>query len=270
MTAARTVGVLSCMLLSTYAGRVTAAPPWVDRPMTLPRLGLALDAGLGVAHVLQPSDAGQTGAGLNLEAAFGITRNLEIGLRTGARFGGDGEVTRADAYGRLFDTETYGTGTDAFANPEFHVRGRLAHLHVVEVGLEGRAYVPFEANTDFGAMFGVPVAFHFGGVVRLDTGVFVPVIFSQPAQASMSVPARIWFQPTPRFWLGPITAVRFHDVPPPYLRREDASLLVGFGVGYSFGRFADFKADLIFPRVNDDRAPTRDFGIGVGIGLNFD
>ena len=101
-----------------------AAPEWVNRGITLPRFGLSFDAGLGVAHAAPFN--GITGAGLNLEGAFGITSDLEIGLRTGVRFSDDSKATRADEYGRLFDTETEtdATGADVFANPEFHIRGR--------------------------------------------------------------------------------------------------------------------------------------------------
>jgi hypothetical protein len=42
--------------------------------------------------------------------------------------------------------------------------------------------------------------------------------------------------------------------------------LFGFGLGVALSRFADLKADFLFPRVNGGP----DFGAGVGIGLHFD
>ena len=86
----------------------------------------------------------------------------------------------------------------------------------------------------------------------------------------MSLPGRLWIQATRRFWLGPIAAVRFHNPPPPPAPgRDDAQILLGAGFGYSFGRFADLKADFLFPNVGG-AAPGQNFGIGVGLGLTFD
>jgi hypothetical protein len=272
MKVGRAVGLASFLGALALASPAEAAPPWVDRGITLPRFGLSLDAGLGIAHFSVPDPAAHspTGAGLNLEGAFGITSNLEIGLRTGVRLGDDAKFLQADRYGRLFDTETYGTGVDTFANPEFHIRGRLINVHILELGLEGRAYLPFETGTRFGVMFGVPVALHFGGTVRLDTGVYVPVIFYNNTATVVSIPGRLWIQATDRFWLGPITAIHIYSGPPlvPF-SRNDADVLIGFGLGYQISRFADFKTQLIFPRINGDAA-ARLFGFGVGIGLNFD
>ncbi len=260
---------------AAVAPSAEAAPEWVDRGITLPRFGLAFDAGLGIAHDSGPLGGNSyTGPGLNLEGAFGITSDLTIGLRTGVRFGDDAKILRADQYGRLYDTETYGTGVDTFANPEFRIRGRILNLHVFELGLEGRAYLPFENGTYFGMMFGVPVAFHLGGVLRIDTGVYVPVVFfPRDTFTVVSIPGQFWFQVTDRLWLGPMTGVRVHNhrlfIPPDNGPDNDTDFLLGFGLGYQISRFADFKTDFIFPRINGPGG-ARTFGTGVGLGLNFD
>src|SRR5438105_675603 len=147
MRRAATANVLSAGIafaVAVGARTADAAEPWVDRPLTLPRLNVAFDTGLGIAHVKAPG--GITGAGLNLEVALGLTSRLEIGFRTGGRFGNEGKVTQADAYGRTFDTETYGTGVDAFANPEGRITWSMLAVSVVDIGLEGRAYLPFETG----------------------------------------------------------------------------------------------------------------------------
>ena len=109
-------GPLVALATLTFAGTLSAAPAWVDRSLTLPRLVFAGDAGFGIAHQrVVRQDV--TGAGLNLEAALGITDAFEIGFRTGVRFGPDGKAVRADSFGRTLFTETYGTNNSAVAAP---------------------------------------------------------------------------------------------------------------------------------------------------------
>lgn len=111
-TARHAIGALLALAALALARPASAAPRWVDRSLTLPRLVFAGDAGFGVAHQrFVRSDT--TGAGLNLEAALGITDAFEIGFRTGVRFGPDGKAVTADSFGRTLFTETYGTDQDA-------------------------------------------------------------------------------------------------------------------------------------------------------------
>src|SRR5690348_8459560 len=95
----------------TVTGSASAAERWVDRPLTLHRLVFAGDVGLGVGHraFRQPGAPSYTGPGMNLEGAIGITERVELGLRTGIRFGDDGRVVQADSYARTLWTETWGT-----------------------------------------------------------------------------------------------------------------------------------------------------------------
>src|SRR4051812_22505772 len=206
-----------------------AAPEWVDRQLTIPRLVFAGDAGFGIAHT---RFIGQdtTGAGLNLEAGFGITDSVDIGLRTGIRFGPDGKQLSADSFGRTLFTETYGTNGDAVANPELRVRWAAYSGRVVEVGLDGRFYMPVEAGSRAGLMFGVPLAFHVASFMRIDTGLYVPVIFTDSIGTVISVPGYFWFQVSDRFWLGPMVGIRHVDPGGPNNSRND--ILLGFGFGY--------------------------------------
>src|SRR5262249_48294754 len=162
-------------------GAARAAPPWVDRSITLPHRDWAFDFGLGVGHAPRSS----LGPGFNLEAAVGVARHLQLGLRTGFRFGPEARAAQADIYGRTFDTETYGTGVDVVANPEFYIRWGIIEGDVVELGLEGRVMSPFSEG--LGLMFGMPLVFHFGRAARLDTGVYVLILFYDPTIALVSI-----------------------------------------------------------------------------------
>jgi hypothetical protein len=272
MKARARTGVASALALFAFffAAPAFAGPEWVDRGLTMRQPGVSFDVGVGVAHTSGPG--GDTGVGMNLEAALGILDNLEIGLRTGIRMGDGAKATQADEQGRLFDLETYGTGGDVFANPELRLLGRVLDLSVVELGLEGRVYMPFEAGTRFSFMLGAPVRLHFGRVVRIDMGVYVPVIFNAggPADAvSVNLPFEAWFQVTRSFFLGPLAEIRLNADQDPALGIDHgAGLLLGFGLGYQISRFADFKAAFDFPRVNGNPGP--DFGAGAGLGLHFD
>jgi hypothetical protein len=239
-----------------------AAPAWIDRAITLPRHDWAFDFGLGVGH----SRAGDTtGLGMNIEGAVGVTQHLEIGLRTGVRFGNDGRATHADEYGRLFDRQTFGTNWDTMANPEFRLRGGVVEGEVAEVALEGRVVLPFEDGSRVGMMFGIPLAFHFGGPVRLDTGVYLPVVFHDPVLYAVSVPVDVWIQATRQLWLGPMTGVHFYHQG----GNEHTDVALGFGLGYSISRALDLKTMFLMPGINQTEG-ARNFGLGVGLQVRIE
>jgi hypothetical protein len=241
-------------VLSLGAPDAGAAAPWVERSITLPRHDWAFNFGLGIAHV-----PGSLAPGLNIEAAAGVTSALQIGLRTGLRFDVPARAAVADVYGRLFDTETYGTGDEVVANPEFYLRGALINGAVVELGLEARAEAPFSRG--LGLMVGIPLAFHFGRAARLDTGVYVPILFYNPTRSLVSFPFHLWFQTSDRLWLGPLVGVRVESDAP---HRTEVPL--GFGLGYSVTRSLDFKGWLLFQDVaNRGDPPPWGFGGGIEV-----
>jgi hypothetical protein len=239
-----------------------AAPPWVDRNLTLPSGDWAFDFGLGVGHVDAPPDS-PTGVGINLEAAVAPIRGLELGFRTGLRMGDDARDTHADEYGRLFDRQTFDTGNGTFANPEVRVTGSVLRGPIVELGLEGRVFLPVNTGTDFGVMFGVPLLFHLGSRARIDTGVYVPVLFTTPVDTYFSAPIDVWFQVTPRLWLGPESGIVFHSV------NNHVSVPLGFGLGYQITHALDLKTQILFPAINDNQG-AQSFGLGVGIQVRVD
>lgn len=240
-----------------------AAPAWVDRSLTLPRHDFAFDGGIGLGHGRFPD---RTGPGMNLEGAFAITDSVEIGVRTGLRFGNDARGIGADAYGRTLWTETYGTRFDTVANPEGRVRWAFYSGRVVEVGIDGRVYLPIETGSRIGGMFGMPFAFHLGSSVRIDLGVYVPVVFYDNTFAAITVPAYFWFQVSQKVWLGPMTSLRFID---PGGGASYTDLLLGFGLGIQVASAVDLKTMILFPRINQDEG-ARTFGAGFGVQIRIE
>jgi hypothetical protein len=253
--------VATVPLAATSARSAHAAPPWVDRNLTLPASDWAFDFGLGLAHV--PDEVTM---GANAEMAVGVTSHLELGFRTALRFGdAPDRGVEADKYGRLFDRQTFDTGADVLANPEFRVRGALVRESVFELALEGRLVLPFEAGTAAGVLFGVPMEFHLGSIVRLDMGAYMPVIFYNPnAEVDLRLPVDVWIQATDRLWLGPMTGLEFDRINRP---NGTVDLSLGFGLGYQFTHALDLKTMFLFPAINQESG---DFGIGVGIQVRID
>jgi hypothetical protein len=244
-----------------------AAPPWVDRHLTLPAGDWAFDAGLGVGHVRFDPQGDDTAAGVNAEMAVGVTSRVELGVRTGIRFGdGLDRSIHADQFGRLFDRQTpFDVGSEVLANPELRVRGAPVRGRVVELALEGRIVLPFENGTNAGLLFGLPLSFHLGDRVRLDTGAYLPVVFQHPTTLfALSFPLDVWIQASPRFWLGPMTGVVFQQ---PGDVGSQANVSLGFGFGYQITHYLDFKTMVLFPTLNSD---SRFFGVGAGVEIRIE
>ena len=259
-----------------------AAPPWVDRHLTLPAGDWAFDAAAGVAHWRPDPARDDTQPGINLEMAVGVTDRVQLWVRTGMRFGNDFDRSvRADEFARLFDRQTLtldsrAVGTEVFADPEVGVRGALVRHRVFELGLEGRVVLPFAFGTDAGLLFGVPMAFHFGDRVRMDVGVYVPIVFlpgapPPPAPApgpspyfGISLPLDVWIQASPRVWLGPMTGLFVRQ---PGDAASQTFVSFGFGFGYQITHYLDFKAMLLFPTINTDSSF---FGGGAGIQIRIE
>ncbi|MCU0682149.1 MAG: hypothetical protein MUF34_07830 [Polyangiaceae bacterium] len=257
--------LLAAACTFSFAPAARAAPPWVDRHLVLPRHDFAFDVGLGVGHV-DFFDDDRTGVGLNLEGAVGITEHLELGFRTGARFGDEGRLTRADEYARLWDTDTYNVGNDTFANPEARLRYGFLRGDVVELGLEARFYLPITNGSEFGFAPGLPVMVHFGDVARLDTGVLVPIVFTNDTTTIVSFPARLWFQASQRLWLGPISGVRIVNGPG---GGSDTQVPLGFGLGYQISSAVDLKTQFLFADVEGGE-PTNAFGASFGLQFRIE
>jgi hypothetical protein len=263
------LGLALALALAAGAPRVAhAAPEWVFRGLTLPRGDVALDLGLGLGH--QPIDADRSisGFGMNLELAVGVSPELELGLRTGVRFSADGESTRADRYARPFETEAPGppspTGFESVANPELSMRWAVAQGSIVKLGLEARAFLPIERNTHFGVMFGLPLRLRVGAL-RIDTGIYVPLIFDDPTASAISFPFHFWIQASRTLWLGPLLGVRIVNGPGP----SHNEYPLGFGLGVALARAIDLRTWILFPDIDGDAA-ARTFGAGVALQIRFE
>lgn len=259
------VGLAAVLSTFVFADRrAHAAAPFVYRSLTLPRGTVALDLGLGFGRAPIDANRSYSGFGMNLEIAGGITHDLELGVRTGVRFDYDGEATRADNYGRTFDTETYGTGHDRMANPELRLRWLVARGSVAQLGLEGRAYLPFESNTYFGVMFGLPLTLRLASV-RFDTGLYVPIIFTEPQTTTIvSIPLHIWIQATSRFWLGPLLGLKIINQ-----GGSHTEYPFGFGLGTMLSSAIDLRGWFLFPHINGNQA-ARTFGAGIALQIRFE
>jgi hypothetical protein len=236
---------------------------FVHRDQVLPGGVWAIDFGLGIGHVDPPGPVGPfTGLGFNLEIKGGLTSRLQLGVRTGIRVGDDGKITQADRYGRTFETETYGTGAETLANPEISLRLMVLHSSSAELGVEGRLYIPIEAGTDTGVMLAVPLAFHFSPTVRLDTGIFVPIIFSDPTRSVISFPFHLWLQASDQVAVGPITGIQVHN--------PGGSITVPLGLGLNYGATstADLRFWFLFPNIKGD-GQARNYGAGIGVEARF-
>ena len=234
---------LAMALWLTAGSRAQAAPEWIFRRLTLPRGDVALDLGLGLGH----DNRSTTGFGMNLEIAFGVTHDVELGLRTGTRIGGD-----------------------AVANPELRMTWAVAQGSMVHLGLEGRVYLPIERGTRVGVMFAVPLRLRLGAV-RVDTGVYVPILFYDPTRTTISFPFHIWLQASRTLWLGPLLGVKFVDrngsAGTPRERHTEYPL--GFGLGTALANAIDLRTWFLFPDISQNEA-ARTFGAGLALQIRFE
>jgi hypothetical protein len=247
--------------LFAAASPARAARPFVSRDLVLSHSDVAFDIGLGIGHYDPAPGASGTGFGMNLALSFGLGGNVEIGARTGFRLDTPGQITQADSYGRTYDTETFGVGHDRVANPEIHIRWGLARGPSAELGFELRAIMPIEDGTRFGMVLGLPVALRTG-VLRLDTGIHLPIIFYGQILSAISVPAHLWIQASPTFWLGPLFEIRvYHQNGHSWNQYP-----VGFGIGSALAPNLDLRAWFLFPDVNSNA----NYGGGIAFQIRFD
>jgi hypothetical protein len=259
-------GTICAAVIAGAASRAEAAEPWIQRGLVLPRGHVALDVGIGYGGWRSEiDDSVARGWALNVEAAAGLPGRLEIGVRTGIRLDEGSKVGRSDRFARPFDTETWGTrSADVVANPEVRLRWSITRTPRAEYGLEGRAFIPTEPGMRFGFMLALPMAFRNDGV-RFDTGLFVPVLFTESTSSSgeervrvriaFSVPMHLWFQASRFFWLGPVSGLFYTG---------QMSTPIGFGAGAAVWRTIDLRAWIWMPAPQEEP----DYW-GVGGGLQF-
>jgi hypothetical protein len=248
----------SAALISTISFvRPASAHSWGSRSLTLPGSTFELGLGLGIGHL---DRADYTGAGINLELGYGLTSGLELRFRTGLRLGENGRVTDADAFGRPFYTETYFLGNDTIANPQLGLRFSLLRGGSLDLGLDAHVILPLDG--DFGLLLGVPMALRLGDRLRVDTGLFLPILLADPGtRVDISIPFHIWIKLNPSTVLGPITGVYFYDGGG---RRVPFGIAAGTSIAYD----AEVRFWLLFPDIRDGEQ-RKNFGLGVGLYVMF-
>jgi hypothetical protein len=228
------------------------------RPLVLPGGVFELDLGLGLGHLDAP-DA--TGLGLNLELGYGFGSGVELRFRTGLRLGNDGRITQADEYGRMFETETFGTGIDEVANPEIGLRWLLARGSAAGLALDTRLYLPVEDGTELGVLLGLPVHFYLGNSARIATGVNAVLLFYDDTYTIISIPLHLWFRLSGATSLGLLTGVRFPE-------NRDEEVPLGVGLATALTGSTDLRFWLLFPDVTGNRS-ARNLGAGIGLAFLF-
>jgi hypothetical protein len=267
----------------TFARGARGDEPFVDRALTLPPLHFSADAGLGFGQGPSGIPSGLTGPapapsetpvklgwGSNLEAAVGLPFLGEVGVRIGVRFGDDGINAGwrvgADHFARLFDPILEEAGTETVTNPEIRLRGTWLNLKIVELGFETRFIVPTADGSDFELVTGVPLRIHIPTLARIDTGVWVPIVFNSDTSYSIDIPAQLFFQAGQAFF-GPMTGVRFNH-PGGDLGDSTTDIPAGIGGGYTLGGVLDLKVQVRTERINDV-SWTKYIGGGLGVGLRL-
>ena len=169
-------------------------------------------------------------------------------------------MTDADYFGRPFETETYNLGGDTIANPQIGLRFLLADTQTLQLAFDAHVIVPLSGV--LGMLVGVPMAINLGNRLRLDTGLLLPIRFTEPeTQVDISIPLHLWIKVNPNTFIGPITGVYFHD-------GGGRRVPFGFGVGTSISYDAEVRFWLLFPDVRDD-GQRQNFGLGVGLYVLF-
>jgi hypothetical protein len=245
---------------------------FTDAPLTLKPLHFAADAGIAFGTYQDGAGNGHVGWGSNFEAAIGLPFLGEFGARLAQRFGNDGILvgsnaigpSGADHFARLFDPVVSEPGTADFANPEFHLRGSMVDEDVFQLGLETRLTVPTSNNSYWAFTPGLPMRIHMPGFMRIDVGLWLPVVFTPNNYVYiLDIPAQAFFQIGDAF-VGPESGVRINNIGS---SPTTVDVPVGVGGGYTFGGIFDVKAQLRTERINSSGWATQAFGGGIGVGL---
>ncbi|HEY0714937.1 MAG TPA: hypothetical protein VGF45_19815, partial [Polyangia bacterium] len=225
--------------------------------MNLRRDTFELGLGLGFGH---RDVSGYDGLGVNLELGYGLTSAVELRLRSGLRFADAGRIVQADRYGRPVDTETYNTGYDTLANPEIGLLFNLVRGGTAEIGIDARLTLPIDG--DPGLLLGLPINLRLGSAARLDTGVYLPIVFYDPdTRIDLSVPLRLYFRLGGGSFLGPILGI---------YKPEGGGTIVPFGIGggASIAYDAEVRFWLMFDDIANDGG-AKNFGLGIGLYVDF-
>jgi hypothetical protein len=228
---------------------------------------LRLTAGLSGAYQRQGVYLAG-GGGVNWEEAIGLGKDLELGVRFGARLYRGGQGLRADEFARGFELNSFGTGLAVTANPELRLAWRALRwpeLPLIELGIEGRLVLPITPDPNTTAVLGVLTRFHPHRLLRVDVALWLAVTsekFYEERLATVAgaVPLAVWFDPGRVGYLGLIQNLR-HDFATRYTTGVTRRQL-GAGIGGRFGAF-----DLLFAMFLPDTRANGTHRIAAGLTL---
>jgi hypothetical protein len=165
--------------------------PLARRPLTLTRSTLRVDGAFNINRVsvtvtsplLGSVTASSTAVSLNAGAGFGITDDLEAGATVlPLQLSPDFAFGNPTAYGRF-----------RFLRGSFELGGELS--------------VVLPVQGSFGLTVGLPMLIHVGEVGRIDTGVALGLVFSDPLGKNLLVPIGYAHNVTPNVFLGARTGL---------------------------------------------------------------
>ncbi len=105
------------------------------------------------------------------------------------------------------------------------------------------------------------------GALRVDTGVYVPMVFTEPdTWSAISIPFHLWIQATSNLWLGPLLGIRIVDAGPGGNYEEYP---LGFGLGVGLSSAVDFRSWFLFPQIKGSGA-SRTWGTGLALQVRFE
>jgi len=262
---------------SEYAAAFPA--PWLERRLTLPAFAWSAGVALGVGQStsITPTPTYDTplgtrlpGAGLDVEAALGLPGGFEVGVRLGIRFGPNGALTNSDAYGRLYEPLSLhvDAGNYSFANPELRIEERLFDHGAGAVAFEARLTPGFANGSANIVVLGTPLRFRVPRLLRIDTGVYVPISFAEFNTWGLELPLAVWLAHE-NFFAGPLTGIFWNNPAYGDLATQgypsELDIHAGVGAGYTFGRYFDVKAQVLTTRANHSNWANY---IGGGAGID--
>ncbi len=199
------------------------------RSQTLPKYTLRLDdgpywplpAGVIETTFLEVNDQRDTETTLNFGAGFGLIENLEVGVHL-VKF-----------------------NSSKLAAPSFY--GQFRFLPEKAVELSAFAEVTPRFGDDPSFLLGMPVSFHLGDSVRLDTGPFILFPLETNIDTVFIAPLQVPINVTDQVFLGPEAGLFLPEF-------KNEIFLAGFFVGYTIptasGAFGDVGGRFRLPNLD--------------------
>lgn len=239
------VGALAALAVpsSAIAFDTGASGPieYVDRDLTLGEGVLRIDfaprdfglmfGGIGGGTLTQDVPGFRTG-----RIDIGILDSTVLTLSAGATYGITSDLEAGAIIMPLYLAPDFD-----FGDIELFTRYRLLDGDI-QIGLQGTVALPTASN--FGLGVGAPVLFKLGKV-RIDTGVELEIIFTDPTRVDLDVPVGVTFALQDGFFVGGRTGLFFADL-------EDIAIPLYGHAGYTIiageAPFIDLVASFGWPR----------------------